>query len=50
MDVESHRPVFLIEQLHVTAAAQTAGTGGEEQGLLEARLDVFGVEAQPKPQ
>lgn len=50
LDIESHRPVFLIEQLHVTAAAQSAGTGGDDRGLLEARLDVFGVEAQPKPQ
>ncbi len=45
LDIESHKPVFLIESLHVTAAPQSGGTSGDERGMLEARLDVYGIEA-----
>ncbi len=50
MTIESHRPLFLIEMLQITAPAFAVGTDGEEGNNIEARLDVFGVEAQQKLQ
>ena len=50
MDIESHRPLFLIETLQITAPALAIGTDSEDRNNLEVRLDVFGVEAQQKLQ
>lgn len=54
LDIEAHKPVFLIEALSVTAAPQSSAPSGDERGLLEVRLDIYGIEggteAQLKPQ
>ena len=46
MDIESHRPLFLIETLQITAPISTVETDGENRNNIDARLDVYGVEAK----
>jgi Type II secretion system (T2SS), protein M subtype b len=45
LDLEAHRPVLLVEALHLTPAS-SVGTD-DDRGILEARLDVLAIEARP---
>ncbi len=48
LDIEGHKPVLLIESLHITSAGQANVPGDEERGMLDARLDIVGIEARQK--
>ena len=50
LDIEQHKPLLLIEALHVTPILLSGVAGEEERGMLEARLDVFGIETKQKGQ
>ena len=43
--IEAHRPILLVDALHLTPAA-AVGTD-DDRGILEARLDVLAIEARP---
>ena len=46
--IEAHRPYLIVDAMHVTAASAAIGAGDDIRGLLDVRLDVFGVENPPK--
>ena len=48
--IEQHKPLLLVEALHITPIVIAGGDGEEERGILEARFDVFGIEAKQKGQ
>ena len=50
LDIEQHKPLLLIEALHVTPILLSGVAGEEQRGMLEARLDVFGIETKQKGQ
>ncbi len=45
LQIEAHRPILLVETLHLTTA--NAASADEDRGLLEARLDIVAIEARP---
>jgi general secretion pathway protein M len=49
-EIEQHKPLLFVEALHISPIVTGGGTGEEERGMLEARFDVFGVEAKQKGQ
>ncbi len=49
-ELEQHKPLLFVEALHISPVVINGGAGEEERGMLEARLDVFGVEARQKGQ
>jgi Type II secretion system (T2SS), protein M subtype b len=50
LDIEQNKPLLMIEGLHITPNMLSGMAGDEERGMLEARLDVFGIEAKQKGQ
>lgn len=50
LDIEQHKPLLFIEALHVTPILLSGAAADEERGMLEARFDVFGIEAKQKRQ
>lgn len=46
VDMERHKPALVITALHVNAAGAPRMPGQESPGLLDARFDVFAVEAR----
>ena len=48
--IEQHKPLLFVEALHISPIVIGGGAGEEERGMLEARFDVFGVEAKQKGQ
>ena len=49
-DIEAHQPPLMIESLHITPVANFGGGGEDMRGMLDARIDIFGVEPQKKGQ
>lgn len=46
--IEAHKPYLFVDAMHVTVATVAGSVGEDIRGLLDVRLDVFGVEYQPK--
>ena len=46
--IEAHKPYLFVGAMHVTVATVAGSVGEDIRGLLDVRLDVFGVEYQPK--
>lgn len=47
-DIEAHKPPLLIEALHITPVTNLGGNADDTRGMLDARIDVFGIEPQKK--
>lgn len=47
-DIEAHKPPLLIQSLHVTPSNNPGVNGDDLRGMLDARIDVFGIEPQKK--
>lgn len=47
-EIERHKPVFIIEYIHVTPMDASRVADGGQTGQLDARLDVFAIEAKQK--
>lgn len=45
LDIEAHKPVFLIDYLQIMPSAMTGVPNVEEAGYLDARFDVYAVQA-----
>lgn len=46
--IEAHQPPFLIEAIHITPVSSFGGSGDDTRGMLDARIDVYGIEPQAK--
>ena len=46
--IEAHKPYLIVDAMHITVASVSIAAGEDIRGLLDVRLDVFGVENQQK--
>ena len=50
LDIEAHKPLLFVEAMHISPVNVSGVPGEDLRGMLDARLDVFGVEKQQKGQ